>query len=96
MKNAIEKALSYEVLGFACVFVTRHQNFPKVAVKEHKKYLTPILERPNLLFGIVSLNLCCSLTVICVRFDRARLLKAIVALLNCFGAGTHIRVFIMR
>ena len=42
------------------------------------------------------LNLFCSLTVICVRFDRARLLKAIVALFNCFGAGTHIRVFVMR
>ena len=42
------------------------------------------------------LNLVCFLTAICVRFDRARLLKAIVALLNCFGAGTHIRIFIMR
>ena len=88
--------MTSEVLGFTCVFVTRHQNFAKVTVKEHKKYLTPILERPNLLFGIVVLNLFCSLTVICVRFDRARLLKAIVVLLNCFGAGTHIRVFIMR
>ena len=56
MKNAIEKALSYEVLGFDCVFIARHQNFAKVAVKEHKKYLTPILERPNLLFGITVLK----------------------------------------
>ena len=47
---------SYEVLGFSCVFVTRHQNFAKVTVKEHKKYLTSIHERPNLLFGIIVLK----------------------------------------
>ena len=56
LKNAIEKALSYEVLGFSCVFVTRRQNFAKVTVKENKKYLTPVHERPNLLFGITVLK----------------------------------------
>ena len=56
LKNAIDKALTSEVLVFTCVFVTWHQNFAKVTVKEHKKYLTPIHERPDLLFGITVLK----------------------------------------